>query len=334
MFDPGPFNNKAAARILAAIAAAAALVSCGGSDNDPPPQPPLFQTTVVFGASLSDTGNVCPTSSTPGCPPVPPYASGRFSNGPLWVEVLASQYSAAVTPSTAGGNNFAYAGARTGTVPGAGTVPGTAATVPSTVAQLEQYFMRVGFVSSARTLFVVDGATVGNNISDALTLSAANPSMATQISTNVLTAAVTDVVTIVNGLYASGARNIAVLNSTDIGRTPRVQAINVVSPGAAAAATQLSNQFNGALAQQIASVRAASPSLNIFVIDFGALTNEIVATPAAFGFDNITAACFNTLVMPPTLCSTPNTYAYWDPFHPTAAFSAVLGARAAATIGQ
>lgn len=138
----------------------------------------------------------------------------------------------------------------------------------------------------------------------------------------------------VNRLYASGARHIAVLNSTDVGRTPRVQAINVVSPGAAAAATQLSNQFNGALAQQIASVRSGSPGLNIYLIDFGALTSEIAAAPASFGFDNTTAACFNTLVMPPTLCATPNTYVYWDPFHPTAAASAVLATRAAATIGR
>lgn len=333
MIELRPFACKAAARTFAALAAAAFLVSCGGSD-DGPPQPPLFQTTIVFGASLSDTGNVCPTATTPGCPPVPPYAGGRFSNGPLWVEVLASRYSAAVTPSTTGGNNFAFAGARTGTVPGAGTVPGTAATVPSMVAQLDQYFARFGFVASALTLFVVDGATVGNNISDALTLSAANPAQATTISTNVLTQAVTDVVTIVNRLYAAGARNIAVLNSTDIGRTPRVQAINVASPGAAAAATQLSNQFNGALAQQIAQIRAASPGLSIFLIDFGALTNEIAAAPASFGFDNVTAPCFNSLVMPPILCGTPNTYVYWDPFHPTAAAGAVLAARAVTAIGR
>lgn len=330
MIDLGLYANKAS-RILAAVAAAAFLVSCGGSDDDPPPQPALFQTTVVFGASLSDTGNVCPTATTPGCPPAPPYAPGRFSNGPLWVEVLASRYGAAVTPSLAGGNNFAYAGARTGTVPGAGTVPGTAATVPSAVAQLDQYLPRVNFVSSAQTLFVVDGATVGNNISDALTLSAANPSMATVIATNVLTAAVTDVVTIVNRLYASGARHIAVLNSTDVGRTPRVQAINAVSPGAAAAATQLSNQFNGALAQQIVTVRAGSPGLNVYLIDFGALTNEIVATPGAFGFNNITAPCF---VSPLVVCATPNTYVYWDPFHPTAAVGVALANRAQATIGR
>ncbi|MGH6611045.1 MAG: SGNH/GDSL hydrolase family protein, partial [Burkholderiaceae bacterium] len=165
--------RRNAARILAAVAAATALVSCGGSDDDPPPQPPLFQTTVVFGASLADTGNFCPNSSASGCPPVPPYAQGRFSNGPLWVEVLAQRYGASVAPSTQRGTNFAYAGARTGTVPGAGTVPGTAPDprVVSMTAQLDQYFDSFGFVASAQTLFIVSAAAVGNNISDALTLS-------------------------------------------------------------------------------------------------------------------------------------------------------------------
>lgn len=325
--------SRHAARILAAFAAAALLVSCGG-DNDSPPQPPPFQTTVVFGASLSDTGNKCPVATNPGCPPVPPYAPKRFSNGSLWVEVLASRYGAAVAPSTAGGNNFAYIGARTGTVPGASAATGTAPTVPSMIAQLDQYLSRVGFVSSEQTLLVVDAASVGNNIFDALLLSAANPPQATQISTSVLTAAVTDIVNIISRLYASGGRNIAVLNSTDVGGTPAVQALNVASPGAAAAATQLSNQFNGALAQQVAQIRAASPGLNIYLINFAALTLEIAAAPASFGFDNVTAPCFNSLVTPPTLCATPNTYAYWDTFHPTAAAHAVIASRAAATIGR
>ena len=330
MIDP----RRHAACVLVALAAAAFLVSCGGSDDDPPPQPPLFQTTVVFGASLSDTGNLCTSPAVMGCPPAPPYAPGRFSNGSLWVEVLAARYGAAVTPSTAGGNNFAYAEARTGTVPGAGPATGTASRVPGMAEQLNAYFARFGFVASAQTLFVVDGSAVGNNINDALVLSAANPSQATTIATNVLTQAVTDVVTIINRLYAAGARHIAVMNSSDIGRTPRLQAINAVSPGASAAATQLSNQFNGALAQQIAQVRAASPGLSVYLIDLGALTNEIAGAPASFGFDNVTMACFNTLAMPPTLCVTPNTYAYWDSFHPTAAASAAIAARAAAAIGR
>ena len=59
---------------------------------------------VVFGDSLSDTGNL-------GCGPLPYYDS-RCSNGPVWVEGLADGLGGSALPSDGGGTNFAVAGAR------------------------------------------------------------------------------------------------------------------------------------------------------------------------------------------------------------------------------
>ncbi len=173
----------------------------------------------------------------------------------------------------------------------------------------------------------MEATTVGNDIVDALTLAQTNPNA----PATVLTGAVTNVVTIINRLYASGARHILVANSADVGKTPRAQALG---PTAAAGATQLSAQFNGALAQQIAQIRAASPALNIYVLDVFALNTEAIATPAALGFTNVTAPCFNDLVAPPTLCATPATYFYWDSFHPTATAHSLAAQRAIAAIGR
>ena len=64
----------------AAILGALFLVACGGTDE--PTTPPNFGTTVVLGASLTDTGNACAASPS-SCPPSPPYAAGRYSNGTL-----------------------------------------------------------------------------------------------------------------------------------------------------------------------------------------------------------------------------------------------------------
>jgi outer membrane lipase/esterase len=147
----------------------------------------------------------------------------------------------------------------------------------------------------------------------------------------VLTGAVTNVVTIINRLYASGARHILVANSADVGKTPRAQALG---PVAAAGATQLSAQFNGALAQQIAQIRAASSGLNLYVLDVFALNTEAIANPAALGLTNATAPCFNDLVAPPTLCATPETFLYWDSFHPTATTHSISAQRAIASIGR
>ena len=45
----------------------------------------------AFGDSLTDTGNI--TSSTLRHLPLsPPYAPGRFSNGPLWIDRVAAAY--------------------------------------------------------------------------------------------------------------------------------------------------------------------------------------------------------------------------------------------------
>ena len=51
---------------------------------------------VVFGDSLSDSGN-----------------AGRYSNGPVWVERIATRIGAELRPSEEGGANFAVGGART-----------------------------------------------------------------------------------------------------------------------------------------------------------------------------------------------------------------------------
>ena len=69
---------------------------------------------VSFGDSLSDVGNVY--LATGGTTPPAPYYKGHYSNGPIWVEYLAHDLGlAAPTPSLAGGTDYAFGGAETGT---------------------------------------------------------------------------------------------------------------------------------------------------------------------------------------------------------------------------
>src|SRR5205823_5341630 len=68
---------------------------------------------VVFGDSLSDVGNV--NNQTFGISPGSGYWNGRFSNGPVWAESLATGLSlSAPTYSRGGGSDWAYGGAHTG----------------------------------------------------------------------------------------------------------------------------------------------------------------------------------------------------------------------------
>jgi outer membrane lipase/esterase len=297
---------------ITAIALAAFLVaSCGSDEAD---TPPLFSTTVVMGASLTDTGNVCPTAATPGCPPVPPYATGRFSNGALFVETIAGRYGSAVTPSTRGGNNFAYAGARTGSIPGLTTQ----STTPSMLAQLQQFIDRPASAAtlSPQTLFVVDASTFANNIVAGLPLILA----ATITPTQLITAGLTDVVTVMTRLYAAGARHIVVVNVPNVGLTPAFQAQGAQAQGAG---TQIAGGFNQNLAAQMTVLAAASPGLKLYTIDLFTLSNTITANPGLAGLSNVTAPCVTTTAV----CATPDTYLYWDSFHPTRAAGAYIAAQ-------
>src|SRR5262245_23552537 len=67
---------------------------------------------VIFGDSLSDTGNFLPLAP-PGSIPRPDlYYQGRMSNGPVWVDALAKYLGEpAVQPSHEGGLNYATSGA-------------------------------------------------------------------------------------------------------------------------------------------------------------------------------------------------------------------------------
>jgi phospholipase/lecithinase/hemolysin len=97
---------SAAAFALAACCSTALVGVSAGQAAD-------FSAMYVFGDSLSDVGNVYLGSS--GSEPASPYVGGQFSNGPVWVQDLAARLGLpALTPSLAGGTDYAFGGATTG----------------------------------------------------------------------------------------------------------------------------------------------------------------------------------------------------------------------------
>lgn len=329
--------RRRAASALIALASSIILVACGGSD-DPPPPPPFGATTYVIGSSLSDNGNQCQARPSE-CLPTPPAYNQLDSNGPLWVTTVAARYGAAVNPSLTGGTNFAYADARTGVVPNDGTNAPPPAIAPSLVQQSETMLSRIGFNINPQNLVIVDaGGAFGNTSLAALELVTANPANATSIVTATVTASVTDVVGILTRFYAAGARHIVLLNSPNLGATPGAIAQN--NPLVTTLLTQMSGGFNANIATQVNNLRAASPGLNIYLIDAFALQSEVAANPSAFGFANVTQPCFvqATATMPQILCSTDpavqNTFFFWDLQHPTYATGQLVAQRTIQAIGR
>ncbi len=106
-----------------------------------------FTDLVVFGDSLSDIGNIAqaPIINTPG----PYYWNGRFSNGPVYAESLATGLGLpALIRSTASGGDYAYGGAKT-----TGTTFPTSLFVRDVDEQVDQFLS--ARTASASALYVV-----------------------------------------------------------------------------------------------------------------------------------------------------------------------------------
>ena len=247
-----------------------------------------FSNIVVFGDSLTDTGN---RFADTGVPPAP-YYSGQFSNGPVWVNLFAQHFGLEAKASNIGGTNYAYAGATTGPT----GVPTRDA--PNLLTQRTDYLTSTGGVADPSALYVVFGGA--NDLADALITN--NPSL--------VGAGIGNVVNIITSLYGAGARNLLVVNTPDIGKTPRV---GTFGPAGQAAGTALSNAWNSALASALASI-GTLPGIDVDLFDLFGLQQATLADPAAYGFTNVTAPCFNGV----TVCSNPDEYFFWDDFHPTA----------------
>lgn len=335
-------STRHAVRLLAASAVALLLVSCGGSENDTPAPPPFGQTTYVVGSSLSDNGNQCAARPSE-CLPTPPAYQQLDSNGPLWVTTVAARYGASAIPSLQGGTNFAYADARTGVVPNDGANPPPPAIAPSLVEQTDSLLARVGYGFSPQNLVLVDaGGAFANTTAAAMALIAANLPNAQVIATNTVTASVTDVAGILNRLAAAGARHVVVLNSPNLSTTPAAvataQALN--NPLVTTLLLNMAAGFNQNLATFIGGLKAATPGLNIYLIDAFTVQNQVQANPSAFGFQFADRPCFlqATATTPQFLCSTDpnvqNTYFFWDAQHPTTATHQLIAQTAIQAIGR
>lgn len=238
-----------------------------------------FSGIFVFGDSLSDTGNL--SLATGGAAPgtAQPYADGRFSNGPLWVEGLAFGLGLAgqASPYLTGGNNFAYAGARTGT----GSSP------PGVLAQVAGIWgsgpVPVPGSADPDALYVVVGG--GNDMRDArLAFQGSTPAddLGRQAAA---IAAITDLATTIGYLAASGAQNVLIASLPNLGNTPEAALL-----GLQAASADASARFN-ALVPTLFGLESLFPSLNVELLDMAGIAVNVLANPGAYGVTNTTLPC-------------------------------------------
>jgi outer membrane lipase/esterase len=291
-------------RYLAGAIAAALLFGASASATD-------FSNVIVFGDSLSDSGNIALASGSP----VPM----RFTTNPgtTTAENVATGLGFTLAPSLAGGTDYAFGGA--------GLVNNVAA-VPTLPQQLQMYLGANGGKADSNALYQVWG---GANDIFYLTGALTDPNA---IATGAANAAQTEL-GLLAGLQGAGARYVVVYNLPDLGKTPSAAAGGAA---AQAGATQLAVLYNGVLNSGIAQL--SNNGLNVIPVNTYALLNEVIANPSAYGFANVTApACTggsgSSIECGPQGSGAPVTYApgtdqtylFADGVHPTTAAHAMLG---------
>ncbi len=274
-----------------------------------------FNNIYVVGDSLSDTGNVFhllggATTEPPFTDLIPSaaYSSGRLSNGPVWVEQLASRLGLDVQASLIGGTGYAYGGARTGAVN---------SLTPSLTEQAKEIVNLPGRLQSD-ALYIVWGGS--NDVRDAA--ATANPTQAGLIIQDTLN----NIGGVISSLAGDGATRFLVPNLPDLSISPALQAADPLTKGFF---SQLSLSFNENLTSILLPSLEASLQINITEFDFESLANNIIANPNDFGLTNTTDHCIQ---LGGEVCSNPDDYLFWDGIHPTTAGHTILGDQAFAAL--
>jgi phospholipase/lecithinase/hemolysin len=287
---------------------------------------------VIFGDSLSDTGNgfalihagITPPDYSLGMFLVAPapYARGghHLSNGASWVELFARPLGLAgsIRPAFQSANpnatNYAVAAARA-------YDDGLNVNLQ---AQLSAFLEQFGGIAPADALYVIQFG--GNDVRDALVAFASGGD-----GTAILQEALASIASAVTTLYAAGARHVLVWNVPDVGLTPAVRILDGITPGAALLASFLTTTFNANLAA-VLSPLAALPGMDLVSFDAYALITAIVANPASFGLSDVENPCV-TPNTPPFACQNPDDFLFWDGIHPTTAAHAIVARTVATLLG-
>ena len=297
----------ASRRLLAIVGAASFLFPAFGLHAQ------QYTSIVVFGDSLSDTGNDANLSGAKYGIRIPglfaDYTDGRFTDGVLtypgsaayngvWVEQLAAMLpnKPAVVDSLDGGTNYSYGFAFTGS--GTTNLVFTTNPIPLSInvnnigLQISTYLATHPKIDN-KTLFVLWGGA--NDL-----LNATSPA-------DIVNAARNQALNLY-ALIAAGATQILVPNLPPLGDTPRING----TPTYALAYNQAAAYFNKLLAQGIAIVETYTAGRHpaVYQLDVYSLLTRAVAAPAAYGLTNVTGSSQQQPV-------NPDQYLFWDSIHPT-----------------
>jgi phospholipase/lecithinase/hemolysin len=294
-----------------------------------PKHVPDYTSIVVFGDSLSDTGNDANLTlakygiEIPG--PDADYTAGRFTDGAdtlppaekyfgVWVEQLAATFPSkpAVVDSLDGGTNYAYGFATTGSGTGVftfGPSDSLSVDVDNVGQQITDYLATKPKITD-KTLFVVWGGAID-------VLYAASQD-------DVIDAGINQTLNI-QRLIDAGATQFIIPNLPPLGSVPRLNG----SPTTSVPATEASELYNEVLSGGLDLLRLVDfgrhPQLS--ELDVFSLFDKIVAAPSTYSLVNVTMSSQGVAV-------DPDTYLFWDDLHPTTRGHNILAVTAAGVLAK
>lgn len=270
---------------------------------------------VVFGDSLSDPGNIPGLSGGVNFPPSPPYVGNRFSNGPVYSELLPGRFGGTFDPSL----NFATGGALTGqdnlNSNRASPDPAsdlTGIVLPGIATQVQGFLDGGGQLAGDDVVIVYGGA---NDVFVAAENAATLPvdQIPALVQQTAATAA-TNLGTSVVRLNTVGGETFILPNLPDIGATP---GFTVGGEDSITLGTNFTLAHNLALSQAAANLQDQTGA-NILVFDVNGVFDDILDNPERYGITNTTEACIDVAACVTADQETQNQFLFFDSVHPTA----------------
>lgn len=270
---------------------------------------------VVFGDSLSDNGNLYEYLQHQ-LPVSPPYFKGRFTNGPVWVELLTKLY----YPTTSKEHLLDYAFGGAGVMEDDDGDDG----LFTLRREMDSYFLTHQDKADESSLYIVwIGANNYLAIPDDVEQTLKDVSVGIQHG--------------LQRLIDRGAKHIMVVNVPDLGRTPAARDFDSVD-----VLTYISKQHNETLEKTVTNFQSQYPDTQWIYFDINVLLDEMMLNPGRYGFTNVTDTCYEEAVRDHSsqsilkMVATANPlakkgacegYMFFDPVHPSAPAHVVMAER-------
>lgn len=268
-------------KLLAALAFSAALPA--SADTIGP-----YSDLVVFGDSLSDSGNVAFLADNFfGGFDYTSYPNGQFTDGDSWATQLG------LTPSLLGGTNYAHGGAR---------AADNGDAIPDLDAQVSAFLGDAPSLGSNALAAIWIG---GNDFRDFANAGAGGGDAGAVV--DFVGAVITEISDAVVTLASTDIKDIVVFGLPDLGKLP-----DYVGTALGEAITNAVYGYNAALQAATVSLDAWLSGNRVSFFDTNSLFLDVLGSPEDYGFSNVTAKCLSD----GSECD-PSEYVFWDSIHPT-----------------